>query len=112
MPRLRAELLREPRQDIVDRFRADHLVELEERVVEEGRLHVPLVAVDEGVADLVQQPESDDLAGVRGGRSAGCPLVQPGCEAAGGRRALDEELALRPEVRVELVRLPGGPPDA
>ena len=66
-----------------------------------------LVVVDERVADLVEEAEGHDLAGVGARGSAGGPLVQPRGEPAGGGDLIDEELAVQAEMTaVEVVSLP------
>ncbi len=105
--RLRTELRGQPIEDVVDAPPPELRVELGQGVAEDVRRDLLLVVVDERVADLVEEPQGDDLAGVGARGSAGCPLVQPRGKPAGGGDLIDEELAVRAEMTaVEVVSLP------
>jgi len=84
----------------------DPLVQALEGRGEGARPDLALVAVDEGMGDLVEEAEGDDLPGV-GRRCAAAALVQPAGEAASRGDLVDEQLALVTEVAmVEVVPSP------
>ena len=104
--RIAPELGREPIEDVVDRLVTDPLVQPLEGRGESARPDVALVAIDEGVSDLVEEAEGDDLSGV-GRRCAAAALVQPAGEPASRGDLVDEQLALVTEVAmVEVVPSP------
>jgi len=104
--RIAPELGREPIEDVVDRLVTDPLVQALEGRGEGARPDLALVAVDEGMGDLVEEAEGDDLPGV-GRRRAAAALVQPAGEAASRGDLVDEQLALVTEVAmVEVVPSP------
>ena len=99
-------------EDIVHASLAELLVEPGERLAEDVRPDLLLVVVDEGVADLVEQTEGDDLAGVGARRSAGGTFVQTRGQAPCGSELVDEHLAIGTEVAfVEVVPLTRRSPD-
>jgi len=104
--RIAPELGREPIEDVVDRLVTDPLVQALEGRGEGARPDVALVAIAEGVSDLVEEAEGDDLSGV-GRRRAAAALVQPAGEPASRGDLVDEQLALVTEVAmVEVVPSP------
>jgi hypothetical protein len=104
--RIAPELGGEPIEDVVDRLVTDPLIQALEGGREGPRPDVALVAIDEGMGDLVEKAEGDDLPGV-GGRCAAAALVQPAGEAASRGDLVDEQLALVTEVAmVEVVPSP------
>ena len=110
--RIAPELVRQPIEDVVDGLAADPAVERGQGRGESAGPDVALVAVDKRVSDLMEQPESDDLAGV-GRRCTAASLVKPGGQPARRRVLVDEELAVVTEVPpIEVVLASRRTPDA
>jgi hypothetical protein len=104
--RIATEFVGHSIEDVVDGEAADPLVERVEGRGKGAGPDVALVAIDEGMGDLMEQAEGDDLAGV-GRRFAATPLVQPTGQPPGRSNVVDVQLALLTEVAmIEVIPSP------
>jgi hypothetical protein len=95
---LAGELLAEAVEETT-RIRTEAVLEIGKGGPDGARPAIRLVAGDQEVADLVEQAERPDLAGLDRRRARLPQDVHPRCEAADAGRVGDDQVAARPDQR-------------